>query len=63
MEMFEKCQTLRQIQTPNKVNITCQYPLEGRYITIVKGDGGKLSTISLNEIVPLLHGKTSDFFF
>ena len=53
------CYTLNSPPTPRKykLDIECYYALEGRYIGVIMNNNAATSYISLNEVVPILHGK------
>ena len=55
LEELDKCSTLNKIKTPNKVHILCDYPLEGRYVALIK-DSEVLDSFSINEFEPILLG-------
>ena len=55
LEELDKCSTLNKIKTPNKVHISCDYPLEGRYVALIK-DSEVLDSFSINEFEPILLG-------
>ena len=46
--------------TPNKIIITCNYPLEGRYLSLIKLSSTP-SILSINEVTPLLHANPVAF--
>jgi hypothetical protein len=50
------CATFPRPTTPNKIDITCVFPLEGQYLTLIK-DSADDTLITINEIVPVLLGK------
>ena len=54
----ELCYNLDTLPSPrkHKLDVKCDFALEGRYIAVIKNDKDK-SFISLNEVVPILHGK------
>ena len=52
---LDKCSTLNKIKTPNKVHISCDYPLEGRYVALIK-DSEVPDSFSINEFEPILLG-------
>ena len=60
LEGMEKCATLEKVKTPNRVNILCDYPLEGRYVGLIK-DNESPDSFSINEFQPLLLGKYASF--
>ena len=55
----ELCYTLVSPPSPrkHKVDIECLYALEGRYLGVIMNNADSKSFISLNEVVPILHGK------
>lgn len=57
----KKCATVTQITTPNRINVQCNYPLEGRFLTIISNKTEESSILTLNEIQPLLLGSPLAF--
>ena len=55
LEELDKCSTLNKIKTPNKVHISCDYPLEGQYVALIK-DSEVPDSFSINEFEPILLG-------
>ena len=55
----ELCYTFVSPPNPrrHKVDIQCLYALEGRYVGVIMNNADSKSFISLNEVVPILHGK------
>ena len=60
LEELDKCSTLIKIKTPNKVHISCDYPLEGQYVALIK-DSEVPDSFSINEFEPILLGKVHIF--
>ena len=60
LDELEKCATLKKVKTPNKVTISCDYPLEGRYVALIK-DSETPDSFSINELQPILLGKVLYF--
>ena len=55
LDDMEKCITLEKVKTPNKVTVLCDYPLEGRYVALIK-DTEIPDSFSINELQPILLG-------
>lgn len=59
IESSKKCAILTKVTTPNKAFVPCDYPVEGRYLTLVKNETD--SILTFNEVHPLLLGKPLAF--
>ena len=57
LDGVEKCKTLENIKTPNQVVVSCDYPLEGQYVGLIK-DSKTPDSFSINEIWPILFGES-----
>ena len=55
LEELDRCSILNKIKTPNKVHISCDYPLEGQYVALIK-DSEVPDSFSINEFEPILLG-------
>ena len=60
IDNLEKCGTLTEIKTPNRIDVICGYPLEGQFITLLKS-GDEPTILTLNEVQPILLGKKQRF--